>query len=233
MCRKCACSVYATMLLMCVVNWGCSGLESYSRKRVSDLLDLAPISFRYGVGISASMSASPFLVTGLGWRDNFSIGSGDGRWGWTWRESALYALIFCGESQSLDCEAATWGYSEPFLFPRISVLPRKGPLDHRYAVPNMMSDDFRLLGSCFVFVPAAMGPDGPVFAILPPVHSWANIQGEVFLGVIGVRVGVCVDEMFDFVLGLFGLDPIGDDDEVESKSDQASQSVPEPIKHSR
>ena len=65
-------------------------------------------------------------------------------------------------------------------------------------------------------IPAGLGPDGWIPAsggepyVQDPWHSWANVEIDVFAGV-GLRVGLCPDELVDLLAGLVGLDLLGDD----------------------
>ena len=43
-----------------------------------------------------------------------------------------------------------------------------------------------------------------------PWHSWADVKVDLLAGV-GLRVGLCPDELVDFLAGIFGLDLLGDD----------------------
>ena len=52
-----------------------------------------------------------------------------------------------------------------------------------------------------------------------PWHSWLNLDFGVFVGVVGLRVGFCPDQVIDFLAGIFGFDPLGDDIDGERERD--------------
>ena len=207
-------SVGALYLVFLLSTSGCGNLDRYFVARGLDLWDTVPVSVKYGYGLSVSGRATPFLQTGLGGFHAEAIGMGPGRWGPRWEESAYHIGIGSSETQRLS--VLQYEGSEDVV--RVRANPEDGRHcaggpDWRYWFLSDPKKNKRYCGNGFVLIPVPLGDPPPFgYAHLPPWHSWLNVEADVFVGVVGVRAGLCLDEFVDFVAGVFCLDLLGDDE---------------------
>jgi hypothetical protein len=183
-----------------ILGAGCSGANRYLESRALDLWDIVPVSVRAGLGADVSVRATAFLGTGLGAYEADAAGLAPGRWGPSWRDGAADLIFWTGKRMSL---AGSRG-------PRDGPRPRwPGGPDPRWLQKGGAGLE-RQTGNVFLVfpVPAAWWSGTPV---IPPWYSWLDVETEVFLGVAGVRLGLCPVEIADFLAGLVGLDLLGDD----------------------
>jgi hypothetical protein len=184
---------------------GCSAVGDYARSRLLDLWDIVPISVRAGPGGKVTVSATRFLGAGLGYGSASAAGMAPGRWGPTWEEFWYQFALLGSERWELSRNGTQRWPGGPRLPSRF------------YKYGDWSENGVRYLGNTLLLIPAGIGPDGWVpkgpggqISIEEPWHSWANVEVDVLAGV-GLRVGVCPDEVVDFLAGLLGLDLIGDD----------------------
>lgn len=167
------------------------------------------MSVKGGYGVGASVRATEFFHTGLEVYSATSFGLARGRCGPVWEEEGGAGVIMTGEQ----------------FTPR---LPQRWP-----GGPDWTDDSLfrRSSGNFFFFVPCRLmwGLPNP----LVPWPAWFDVDANIFLGVGGMRVGVCPGELIDFLAGIVGLDPIGDDvdgkleREIREKLEKAER-IPEP-----
>jgi hypothetical protein len=183
---------------------GCGNSAQYWASRRLDLWDVVPISVQRGYGLSVSARATPFAQSGLGLyapgsKDKVastnSFGMGLGRWGPRSSDGALHVVIGSMEYQELRGP------------------PWPGGPDGRYEQSSTAEKRCRASGNAFIVFPAPGVTDPPSgeFANLPRWYFWPDCEAHVFLGLFGIRVGFSPAQLVDFLAGIFGLDPLGDD----------------------
>jgi hypothetical protein len=194
-----------TLALALVLLAGAAGCTTragrYGQSRLLDLFDAAPISLQSGPGLHAHVRVTEFLGIGAGYADVYCFGFDDARFGPYWYEEAYsIPLVSDIRHQSYPEDGDRWpgGHFED----------------------KILHDRYR--ANTFVFVPG-LAEDGGIW---PPVGSeerdewryprwapWDRGRVEVGLVVIvaGARVGIAPLQAIDFLAGLAGFDPAGDD----------------------
>jgi hypothetical protein len=185
---------------------GCSGTKHYLAARGLDLWDVLPVSVQTNFfqleevpmmpgAPEASVRITPLFQTGLGGHGAKSYGMALGRWGPVWTEMGIHAVIISMEGHEIN-RSDNWpgGPDQRYLGE-----PEEGKLGRGQA---------NLLG----FIPIMPGfhppPDSP---ILPRWYAWADSDVHVFAGFVGLRLGFSPAQAVDFLCGLLGFDPLGDD----------------------
>ena len=182
---------------------GCGSSQYWASRRL-DLWDVVPISVQRGYGLSASARVSPFAQSGLGvygpgpregGASTNSFGMGLGRWGPRSSEGALHLVLGSMEYQELRGP------------------PWPGGPDGRYEQYSTDEKRFRQSGNVFIVFPAPGVTDPPsdLFARLPRWYFWPDSEAHLFLGIFGIRIGFSPAQLVDFLAGIFGFDPLGDD----------------------
>ena len=191
---------------LAVSTAGCSSVGDYATARLLDLWDVVPISVRYGPGAKCTVTATEFLGVGIGGGRAQAVGLALGRWGPAWQEYSLHVVLTGMEGWTLPCEGE-----------RVERWPGGPRVSSRlFGDRNLTRHRQRWFGRTLFLIPAGLGPDGWIPAhggepyVQDPWHSWADVEIDVFAGA-GLRLGVCPDELVDFLAGLFGWDPLGDD----------------------
>ena len=191
------------LLATAVLTSGCSApVARYGKSRALDLLDVVPVSVGAGKGLSLAVRATPFLGLGLGYADSWRAGSDELRYGPIWWEEERGIPLYRYQRFQDYADRPT-RYDGGYL-----------------AIPR----DFRQRASTLLFLPGT--PDGGLFwfPVLPAYvlevpWRWnimtgfelLNVEAGLFLGVVGLRVGVAPLHAFDLLVGLFGFDPAEDD----------------------
>lgn len=205
----------STLLLMTLAT-GCSSssVGRYFEARALDLTDVVPISVAVGYGLSAEARVTPFVGLGLGWAENTRYGRDNLRFGPVWweKERGIPILRY-------------WRYQDyEGRETRIAIGDR-----------HWWDQQSRVIGNTLIVIPGVRRDGDLWFPFLPPyfikenwewtywskepinlLHfAWAieilNAEVGVFLGCVGVRVGVGPVQALDFLLGLFTIDFVGDD----------------------
>lgn len=202
--RRPARAARTLLLLAATLAAGCQSPEArrYGLSRVLDLVDVLPVSVGAGIGLAAEIRATPVVGIGLGYADDWRAGTDELRFGplW-WEEERGIPLYRYYRFQDYEDRLARIPGGIPEL-----------PDHHRYRA------------SSAVFVPGFPQDSLFWFPLFPPYYlpaSWTwtdwtamellNVEAGVFLGVVGIRVGVAPLQALDFVVGLFTLDMAGDD----------------------
>jgi hypothetical protein len=181
---------------------GCAGSKRYLASRSLDLWDVIPFSAQRGGGLAASVRITPFAQTGLGWYNltgDFAgtngFGMGPGRWGPRWYEGGVHLLLF-----SLDYQEQR---GEPW----------PGGPDGRYQQLSTPEKTIRSSGNFLIFLPGPGAMEAPpgTSARIPRWYFWPDCEAQVFVIFIGLRVGLSPAQLVDFLAGIIGLDPLGDD----------------------
>ena len=192
-----------SIFLLGLLSWtGCSSPGRYIAARSLDLWDVLPFSAQRGSGLAASVRITPFAQTGLGWYNltgDFSgtngFGMGLGRWGPRWYEGGVHFLIASIDYQESRGEA--W----------------PGGPDGRYQQLSTPEKTIRASGNFLLFLPGtgALEPPPGTSVRIPRWYFWPDCEAQVFVGFIGLRLGLSPAQLVDFLAGIIGLDPLGDD----------------------
>jgi hypothetical protein len=188
------------VLVLLAASVGCTTrFGRYCESRMFDLADTLPTSFASGQGLSVEVHLTRYVGVGAGWADVWRYGFDEGRMGPFWRE-------------------------EVRAVPLISSLRRQYYLEHSDRWPGgqpaLRKLDERQKASSYVFIPGqssngSLWPPGLSGAEwdFPARSPWSVLDVEVgvVLGWIGVRVGLSPGELVDFLAGIAGFDPAGDD----------------------
>ncbi len=183
--------VLAGMTLLCQ---SCAHLMAYGEDRVRDISDVIDVRYGTGFGLGVSVQWTELLGTGLGcstewyqrqWYGRKSIEVRDGLF--------AQALIFGVDGDYVRREAQGANYWECmsstgnttwFIF-RLTGISREGWGNEEWFTK----------------------PGG-----VAPSAEFARIGGAVFLPGVNGGIYVNLGEVIDFVSGLFGYDPMNDDD---------------------
>jgi len=205
----------ALLLLITVGSTGCqSSVGRYFHARALDLTDVVPISVAAGYGLSAEARFTPFLGIGVGWAENWRIG----------RDTLRYGPVWWEKERGI-----------PFLryhrFQHYAGSTRRIPTGDRF----WWDQEHRVIGNTLLVIPGVRRSGDLWFPFQPPYYraegwewtpwskepvnllhfSWAreilNAEIGVFLGVVGVRVGIGPVHALDFLLGFLTIDFAGDD----------------------
>lgn len=178
-------------------------IGQYGKARALDLLDVAPISLAGGYGISVQFRITPFYGQGIGYTNNWRVGSGEQRFGPLWYEKERGIPIV--------------GY---YRFQSYQGVESRIPGGD----PHYFDETSRYRANLLRIFPG-MSREGRIWwPFIPPYHlkaefewpTWSlwsllNVEAGVFAGVVGVRAGVSPLQVVDFVLGIFTLDFANDD----------------------
>jgi len=174
----------------------------YAGSRALDLFDVFPLSGRSGVGLYMSARATPFLGAGIGAYDALACGMGPRRWGPVWEEEGSgIGPVYCVDESLLSRRGKDLANSNLIQLPEWP------------AGPDALFEEapgWRSRGHVALVLPYLVRRDGD-WAKLPPWYSLLDCEADAFIGVIGLRIGFSPGEIVDFLAGLFGLDPSGDD----------------------
>lgn len=179
---------------------GCSA--HYAKSRGLDLMDAVPISAGAGLGLLAEVRATPYVGLGLGYANSWRVGTDEQRLGPLWweKERGIPVWRYYRHQNYLE-ETSRWS---------------GGHLRFREERRNRAAS---------LIVAPGMVREGLVwFPIYPPYMitkhwewpNWSgwdllNVEAGVFLGVVGIRVGVSPFQLIDFILGLATIDLAEDD----------------------
>lgn len=178
----------------------CASVGHYFAARVRDTVDVAPVSIACGTGLLVRARVMN--------RFDFGIGKAScSRAGWRRRvpsaETRSDELARGGLVPWRDEKGWEFGWHEetkavPFIYSLTD-----------YARPD---GDTRQAGTFFTVVP--FRPPASVPSERTEAGSVCDIEGELFLGIIGIRAAVSPTQLFDWVAGWFCFDPLGDDEAV-------------------
>ncbi len=202
----------AAAVLFPLLASGCStSVGRYFEARALDLTDVFPASVAVGYGLSAEARVTPYLGLGIGWAENTRYGRDTLRYGPVWweKERGIPILRY-------------WRYQD------YEDRPGRIPNGDRF----WWDHDSRLIGNTLILLPGVRRSGDLWFPVLPPyfrkegwewtkepinlLHfGWAieflNAELGLFVGAVGVRVGVGPVQALDFLLGFLTIDFAGDD----------------------
>jgi len=160
----------------------------YFERRVMDAADILQAQTSWGIGVSADAEVLGLLHVGTG-------ASRERACGFEGRELIRRSVVRAGVPFGNVYHACRRDG-------RYFVLHERHERSLRY--PSVKTED-----ACYWVL--------PVLANASPKwqrpHWWRQLRVEAggFAGLLGARVGVHLGEAFDFVVGIFGADPAGDD----------------------
>jgi len=165
-------------------------------------MDSIPLSAGAGLGLSAEVRATPYAGLGIGYANDWRFGTDEQRLGPVWYEQERGIPIWrYYRHQNYLEETDRWsGGHERFR------VDRRNRAASLIVAPGMVRDGL------------VWFPIYPPYMITkhwewPNWSAWdlLNVEAGVFLGVVGVRVGVSPFQLIDFILGLATID-LADDD---------------------
>ena len=186
-----------------LVLGGNTSVGSYFQARGMDLWDTFPISFAAGYGLMLEARATPYAGVGLGYTKNWRFGLAPQRWGPIWWERSRGIPIYeYYRYMDYRDEDQRWEGGDPFWW----------------------DEDYRYRANSWVIIPGFSQQGEAFFPIIPPYYlkepwifpNWSlwtlfDVEASVFVGVVGVRVGVSPLQLLDFIAGLITWDPAWDD----------------------
>jgi len=173
------------LLAAALAGAGCTTSSAWGTDRLLDLTDVVDVRYGTGVGLGVQLDATMLFGTGLGWSTVDWTRVWFGRHAVDTSQTEFFGIVLSSALGGLICgppDPAHGWYD--MLFVNISML---GALDRG-------SDDHWFLHD-----------DGP------PFIDQLRFGGTVFLPGVHGGLYLNVGEAFDFVLGIFFLDPAGDD----------------------
>jgi hypothetical protein len=178
----------ATLLMHVPILVGCSGAGRYAKARALDFYDILPISVSRGKGACVLVRASAFF-TGLGKYEGYAYGLAPGRMGGSWKVTRRGMILLFQEEESLIRVNDKFLYRWP-----------GGP-----DLYDLKSGLYRGKTVGFFVIPL------PHDSFFPAWYTLLDADADLFVGVAGIRAGFSPSQVIDFLLGLFGLDPLKDD----------------------
>lgn len=200
-----------------------TNLSHYGQSRALDLMDVIPISFAGGIGLLAQARVTPLCGIGIGYANTIRVGSDDQRYGPLWHEKERGIPIFrYYRIEAYEDFEVRWPGGDPLWWYE----DRRARAVSYLFLPGYIRD-----GDFLTPLPSPLDPaetdlwtfrswlaGWPPYVIRvpwnwPPYSRWnmLNVEAGVVAGPVGVRLGVCPLQVFDFVLGLFRVDLACDD----------------------
>ena len=176
---------------------GCAAVGDYLAARVRDTVDVVPVSIACGTGLLVRARVTSRFDFGIGMASCWRAG---------WRRRAPSAetrsdeLARGGLVPWRGEEGWEFGWHEetkavPFIYSLTD-----------YARPD---GETRQAGTFFTVTP--FRPQASVPSARTEAGSACDVEGELFLGFVGIRAAFSPTQLFDWAAGWFGFDPLGDD----------------------
>jgi hypothetical protein len=190
---------------------------TYARARGLDLLDVASIGVGYGEGLNVHVQASELVHASLGGSQAAMYGT-RGRFVGHWNEANLgwpvtFLLFGRSEHGPQRDETATGLLLLTFLVPfhDWEEVSFRGP-GAVAPPPHAQQTHFCMINPLFhryVHQPLFRGPRAK--EKIGPYRPSGEVSVSFMIVMVGARVAVNPVQLGDFLVGIFGLDPAGDD----------------------
>jgi len=176
----------------------CASFGNYLAARVRDTVDVVPVSVAQGAGLLARIRVTNWFDFGIG-------RASSSRAGWRRRgpsaETRWDERVHGGLVPWLGEEGWEFGWHEetkaiPFLYSLTEYERSDG--------------ETRQAGTLFTVTPYR--EQASLASPRTEVGSAFDVEAEVFLGIVGIRVAISPTQLFDWAVGWFGFDPLGDDE---------------------
>jgi hypothetical protein len=176
---------------------GCAAVGDYFAARVRDTVDIAPVSVAQGAGLLARVRVTNWFDFGIG-------RASSSRAGWRRRgpsaETRWDERVHGGLVPWLGEEGWEFGWHEE---------TKAIPFVYSLTDYERSDGETRQAGTLFTVIPYR--EQASLASPRTEVGSAYDVEAEVFLGIVGIRVAISPTQLFDWFVGWFGFDPLGDD----------------------
>jgi hypothetical protein len=182
-----------------------AGCGSYFRDRIADLHESVLYDVQVGVGLEADVRIS-LLDVGVGYSAGLLTWGKVDWWGGAYPEA--FRELNCGPPVTFVAPIAA-----TVMGPRaLLVLPMT------HAIQRVDRNSETDLETCFAFLGVKLPNGSPLSSwhtpVAPARSGWIDAFGfeaGAFVGPVGMRAGLNLAELADFLTGVVGLDLLGDD----------------------
>lgn len=211
----------ALIALACSAS-GCGSLGQFAADRGRDTLDMVPFSIATGAGVATRLRATNYFALGIGYVDAIRIG---------WRRRCASLEI---HPSKLDRGGFVPKYDAPAIqgipaFARFDWEERIKSLPIAYDIIETRGDEAGTRiesGTMALVIPVRTANGTNIASFQGEIGSVLDLEAEVFVGLIGIRVGLAPTQVFDWAVGWIGFDPFADDSTRPSSSTDAARRSP-------
>jgi len=177
----------------------CAVVGDYLAARVRDTVDVAPVSIACGTGLLVRARVTSWFDFGIGKTSN-------SRAGWRRRvpsaETRWDERMHGGLVPWLGEEGWEFGWHEE---------TKAIPFVYSFTDYERCDGEPRQAGTLFTVIPYR--EQASLASPRTEAGSAFDVEGELFLGFVGIRAAFSPTQLFDWAAGWFGFDPLGDDGE--------------------